>query len=186
MLRLLKYTVLFAFLHACNTNDTHLSITISQTKLENGVLFYNDQPFIGLLQSFYPDKALKSEIQYSKGKKHGYEKHWYRDGSKSEERFYNEGMKSGVHKSWWPKGNLKFEYHFNTTGAYHGSVKEWYKNGQIFKAFNYNQGKEVGKQRLWKINGNIRANYEVINGERFGLIGLKKCYTVTEDSNTIK
>ena len=47
-------------------------------------------------------------------------------------------------------------------------------------SFNYINGKEAGKQLLLKSNGNIKANYEVVNGERFGLIGLKKCYTVTK------
>jgi antitoxin component YwqK of YwqJK toxin-antitoxin module len=52
--------------------------------------------------------------------------------------------------------------------------------------FNYKNGKETGSQRLWKPDGSIKANYEVVNGERFGLIGLKKCYTVTVDKNEIK
>ena len=34
---------------------------------------------------------------------------------------------------------------------------------------------------LWDLNGNIKANYEVINGERYGLIGLKKCFTVFDN-----
>ena len=42
-------------------------------------------------------------------------------------------------------------------------------------AFHYIDGKEVGSQKLWQEDGRIKANYEVKNGERFGLIGLKKC-----------
>ena len=50
--------------------------------------------------------------------------------------------------------------------------------------FNYVDGKEEGSQKMWQINGKIRANYHVKNGERFGLIGLKKCYTVnTKDED---
>ena len=45
-------------------------------------------------------------------------------------------------------------------------------------SFHYKNGKEVGSQRLWKADGSIKANYEVVGGERFGLIGLKKCYNM--------
>ena len=43
-----------------------------------------------------------------------------------------------------------------------------------FRDFNYINSKETGSQKLWYETGKIKANYEVINGERFGLIGLKK------------
>ena len=90
------------------------------------------------------------------------------------------------HLGWWEDGTPKFEYHFNTKGAYEGKRKEWYKNGQLVRDFNYVSGKEVGSQRMWAKNGKIRANYEVKNGERFGLIGLKKCYTVNANSNVLQ
>ena len=68
---------------------------------------------------------------------------------------------------------------------YHGNVKEWYSNGQLYRDFNFNNGKEVGSQKLWKLDGTIKANYEVVKGERFGLIGLKKCYQVSVGSDEI-
>ena len=34
---------------------------------------------------------------------------------------------------------------------------------------------------IWDLDGNIKANYEVINGERYGLIGLKKCFTISDN-----
>ena len=79
-----------------------------------------------------------------------------------------------------------FEYHFNKKGEFHGIVKEWYKSGQIFRDFNYFAGKELGRQRMWKYDGTIKANYEVVNRDRFGLIGLKKCYTVTVNKDEIE
>ena len=155
-------------------------------KLDNGVLLYNETPFEGQLVSYYEAEKLKSKIEYAGGKKHGYEKQWYDSGNKLIERFYKKGFKTGIHKSWWTDGKQKFEYHFNEKGEFHGVVKEWYKSGKIFRDFNYVDGKEVGSQRLWKFDGTIKANYEVVNGERFGLIGLKKCYTVTTNSYEIK
>ncbi|WP_303316032.1 hypothetical protein Q4Q34_13185 [Flavivirga abyssicola] len=161
-----------------NTNE-HL-------ELINGVMFFNEIPLTGNIMSYYENHKVKSDIQYDKGKKHGYEKHWYENGLKKIERRYFEGFKTALHKGWWPDGKLKFEYHFNKKGEYDGVIKEWYKTGQLFRDFKYMAGKEVGSQRLWKVNGTIKANYEVVNGERFGLIGLKKCYTVTANNNEIK
>ena len=155
-------------------------------KLDNGILFYKEVPFNGVLIEYYEAKKLKSKIDYVKGKKNGFEKQWSVNGNQLIERFYNEGFKTGVHKAWWEDGTQKFEYHFNEIGEFHGVVKEWYKNAQIFRDFNYVDGKEVGLQRMWKIDGTIKANYEVLQGERFGLIGLKKCYTVTVDEADFK
>ncbi|GAA3598339.1 hypothetical protein GCM10022396_14490 [Flavivirga amylovorans] len=160
--------------------------TNKDLELINGIVFFNKVPLIGNIVSHYEDHKVKSDIQYAQGKKHGYEKHWYEDGSKKIERYYFEGFKTALHKGWWEDGKLKFEYYFNKQGEYNGRVKEWYKTGQLFRDFNYLEGKEVGSQRLWKIDGTIKANYKVVHGERFGLIGLKKCYTVTTNSDEIK
>lgn len=148
-------------------------------KLVNGVLNYNDTPFSGALVSYFNETNLKSKIQYRNGRKDGFEKRWNNNDVLIEERFYIKGNKSGIHKGWWGYNNPKFEYVFNNRGMYNGNVKEWYENGQLYRSFNYEEGKEVGSQRLWKIDGTIKANYEVVNGERFGLIGLKKCFQVT-------
>lgn len=187
MLKHVKHIVLVVvMLCSCHSNNKVLIIEASQAKLINGVLFYKDMPYTGLVQTYFEGYVLKSDIQYEKGKKQGAENHWYKNGSKLIARFYLEGLKSGIHKSWWKNGYLKFVYHFNTNGEYQGSVKEWYKTGQIYKDFNYIKGKEVGRQRLWRLDGAIRANYDVVNGERFGLIGLKKCYTVTVGIDDVK
>ena len=98
--------------------------------------------------------------------------------SKDCKAHYEEGKKVGIHKSWFENGQQKFEYPYNQKGFYQGALKEWFPNGQLIREFNYVEGKESGTQKMWLENGNIRANYTVIDGERFGLIGLKKCYSV--------
>ncbi len=159
----------------------------SSLKLENGILLYNNSIFSGCIEGYYENsEKLKSKANYKLGKKHGLETFWYQNDSVATKRLYTNGLKTGTHKAWWPAGNSKFVYHFNEKGEYHGSIKEWYKTGQIFREFNYIHGKEVGSQRLWYQNKKIKANYEVVNGERFGLIGLKKCYTVTLNSDEVK
>lgn len=158
----------------------------SALKLDNGILYYHEDRFTGNLVSYYTHKGLKTDIEYKNGKKHGYEKQWDNNSNIIIERYYTNGKKVGLHKGWWNNGNIKFLYEFNAKGQYHGAVKEWYESGQMYRDFNYQEGQEVGRQRLWKADGRIKSNYDVVNGERFGLIGLKMCYQVTVDSDEIK
>jgi len=147
-------------------------------ELNNGVLYYSSTPFNGTLKSFNEVNQTKNTTNYVSGKKEGIERKLYLNDSLAELRFYKNGFKIGVHKGWRENGKQKFEYPYSNQGVYHGTIKEWYVNGQLVREFNYVHGKEDGSQKMWLSNGNIRANYTVVNGERFGLIGLKKCYSV--------
>ena len=154
-------------------------------EIDNGVLKYNSLVFSGIIISYHSNFTVKSRVKYLEGRKEGFEHYWFENGELAMERCYSNGIKTGVHRGWWVKGHLKFEYHFNDQGAYHGKVKEWYASDQLFREFNYHNGKEIGSQRLWKLNGDIKANYFVHNRDRFGLIGLKKCATVSENPQNL-
>ena len=65
-------------------------------------------------------------------------------------------------------------------------MEEWYRNGQKAKEFHFTNGKEEGSQKMWESNGKLRANFITKNGERYGLIGLKKCYSVDIHKETYK
>lgn len=168
-----------------SNDDLVIEDTNAELELVNGVLLFKDKPFDGLLEAHYDSGKVKSQINYSRGKKEGLETILHENDSIFSKRFYNKGLKTGIHKSWWENGHPKFVYHFNSQGEYNGNVKEWYASGILFRDFNYVNGKETGIQRLWYETGKIKANYEVINGERFGLIGLKKCYQVTVGSDEV-
>lgn len=153
--------------------------------INNGALYYKGVPYSGVYIVKFKNDSIKSKSQYFKGKKEGYANKWYADGEKYEQRYYSNGYKVGKHIGWWNSGIKKFVYHFNELGQYQGSLTEWYGNGQVFREFNYVNGRESGAQKAWKANGSIKANYEVVNGERFGLIGLKKCFTVKKGQDKV-
>ena len=138
---------------------------------------------IELLKVFYypttkmEQKNPKLDI---KGKKMERKKTGIKMGKLNDKTIQN-GIKVNVHKGWWENRNLKYRYIFDDKGRYNGKVEEWYVTGQKLREFNYTNGLENGKQKLWDLNGKIKANYEVINGERYGLIGLKNCFTVFEN-----
>jgi antitoxin component YwqK of YwqJK toxin-antitoxin module len=170
------------FFLSCHEKETEsvLELNIDNPKLKiiNGVVFYEKAPFLGIIKNFDEVNQTNNRAMYVDGKKDGVEEKRFLNEAIAEQRFYTDGLKSGIHKSWWKNGVLKFEYHFDNKGFYNGTVKDWYQNGQLVKEFNYVNGKEKGPQKMWLINGNIKANYTVVNGDRFGLIGLKKCFTV--------
>ena len=182
----------FVFILSClscinNTHDKQLTLQLDENfKLKNGVLLYKNHPFSGAVKAF--DSLVKATITspYLKGKKHGEEKKEYDNKQLAEVRFYTNGTKTDIHKGWWENGLQKFEYHFNSEGKYNGKVKEWYNNGQIFKEFHFNNGIEDGSQKMWQSDGKIRANFVTKKGERFGLIGLKKCYSVNIEDEVIQ
>ncbi len=183
----LHIILLCAFSVSCiDSKFTTLEVTHKNLILDNGILKYEGTPFDGRLVEFYRDSILKYEVFYKRGKKHGLERRIYENGALQSKRYYKLGFKTGQHKGWWEDSTLKFLYHFNDKGAFDGNVKEWYRTGLLFRDFNYVAGKEEGRQRLWKSDGAIKSNYEVVNGERYGLIGLKKCYAVTVNKDEVK
>ncbi|SNR16301.1 toxin-antitoxin system YwqK family antitoxin [Tenacibaculum jejuense] len=183
------FLVIFVVFLSCKKDEIKYQEEVFNTtdfKLVNGELFLKQNLYSGKLTKYDTLNRLKTISNYLRGKKEGQELKYLNDTLKIEERFYTKGKKSGIHNGWWPNGNKRFEYHFNTTGAYNGEVNEWYKNGQQMKAFHFVKGKEEGKQQLWRDDGRIRANFVTKNGDRFGLIGLKKCYTVNTVNESYK
>ena len=169
------------------TNEKQLILQYNNSfKIVNGVLLYKEKSFTGTVLSHDIINKTDNSVQYKNGKKHGIARKYYVNKQLAEERFYTKGNKAGVHKAWWNNGKPKFEYHFNSNGEYEGEVKEWYKNGQPLKIFHFKKGKEEGSQKMWQSDGKIRANFVTKKGERFGLIGLKKCYSVNTKNEVIQ
>lgn len=186
-----KYVfMIFVFIFSCTTKQEKSNFVLENTNkklnYKNGILYIEDELFSGKITSFDAVNQTKNSCEYLNGKKHGKELKYFLDDSLAEERFYTNGLKTGIHKAWWNNSQPKFVYYFDNQGRYNGSVKEWYANGQPFKNFNFVNGKENGSQKMWQSNGKLRANFVTKNGERFGLIGLKKCYTVNTTNENYK
>ena len=165
---------------SCQLSDSKLTVLADAplVSLSNGVTYYDGKVFTGELVFYARDSILMYSCFYEKGRKQGEEKKWYANGQLENLRFYTNGKKTGIHKGWWSSGLPKFLLMFNAKGAYHGLVQEWFEDGTVSKLFHYENGKEEGSQQMFKVNGAIRANYVVKHGERYGLIGLKKCEAI--------
>ena len=144
-------------------------------------LIYEGEPFSGYLVRYYANGQLMERTAYLNGLREGQALKFYPDGRLKEERWYRKNQKHGHHRGFWPDGKPQFDMFFEH-GLTEGELKEWYANGQLFMVFHYEQGKEKGSQKMWKEGGGIRANYVVKNGRRFGLIGLKNCKSVSDET----
>lgn len=177
MKRLISATLLGLLLIGCNKSKTAEINGSTNCDCPDSKLFSEQK-------QYYPDSSLKRVFYLCGDQLIGQELVYYPNGQLSTQRWYCFDVKVGLHLGYWESGLPKFKYEIDEFGRYHGEVKEWYASGQLYKHFNYSEGQEVGRQQMWKSDGRIKANYEIKNGEKFGLIGLKRCYTV--DSDTLK
>ena len=152
-----------------NSKDSFLQI-------HQDTVFFQDKKFSGTIFNLHPNGDTSMTAHYFNGLEQGDFKKWYPNKQLAESRSFQAGKKEGKHIGFWEDGKPKFEFYF-TKGEHDGMANEWYSNGQAYKAFHYTMGYENGSQKMWWENGVIRANYEVKQGRRYGLIGLKLCMT---------
>lgn len=182
------FAVIFLFIFSCSVqNDLNIVDWNEGENFEliNGVLHHKGGLFSGELNKFFPNKQLKIKSNYHLGKLDGVTRKWFQDGNLSEERQYSNGHKTNNHSGWWPDGANRFVYQFNDQGQYEGNILDWFENGLPYRNMNYVNGKEVGPQKIWNNAGKLMGNYSVVNGDRFGLLNFKNCYTVVNSKNQI-
>ncbi len=146
-----------------------------------GQLFYKNQPFTGIQFATFVSGDTAKIIAFDEGKEQGWSKIWHENGQLAEERYYEKGKKEGIHRAWWPDGKLRFEYHFKND-EHHGEQKDWFPDGKLAEVFHYVNGHEEGQQQMWFDDGSLKANYVVKDGRRFGLPGVKNCFSVVENN----
>lgn len=112
-------------------------------------------------------------------------KKFYPDNQLMEIREFRNDMKNGKQIAYWDNGNKRFEYTAKND-VNEGKLMEWDYNGKLFHLAHYKDGQEEGVQKLWYENGKIRANYIILKGRRFGLLGTKNCKNVSDSIFNIK
>ena len=177
------FLIVFFLVISCNNNNQTIPTTFSLKSAEN-VLIKNNMAFLG--EEKYSgfifemnDKDTISISGYLNGKLEGISKKWYTNNQLQETRYYSNGQKNGKQLSFWNNGNKRFEF-IAKKDAYDGALKEWSEDGKLFRLANYENGREKGVQKLWYPDGKIRANYVIVDGRRYGLLGTKNCVNVSD------
>lgn len=170
----LKFIFLTLLFYGCHSKVDRITINNEHLALSNNIVLYKQKPYSGILYSKI-DTVTTYRAAYVNGKKDGEEQKFFFNGKLSESKFYTQGKKTGTHRTWWNNNQLMSEYHFDYQGNYIGKQREWFSNGKLLKELNYTNGKETGNQKKWNFEGKLIANYEVIDGETFGLISSNTC-----------
>lgn len=145
----------------------------------NGLLSLDDAPFCGAVETTGAEGDLRARTSYRDGKLEGAHEVWCGSGGLREQRFYRAGRKHGTHRGWWEDGAARFVLGFQD-GMNDGEHRVWARNGQLVELRNFDRGQETGPQRSWTATGKALANYVVRDGRRYGLLGAKPCYTVSD------
>ena len=153
---------------------------------KNDTVLLNGGKYSGYLFELHTNNSDTLLIQsYVSGLQSGNDKKWFANKNISEDREYSSGKKNGKQIAFWDNGKKRFEFTANND-AYEGEMKEWNFEGKLIHLANYKNGQEEGTQRLWYDNGKIRANYVILNGKRYGLLGTKNCRNVSDSIFIIK
>lgn len=188
-MRFVKQLLVFLSFVACQQSteapeQNVPTFTIHADSLElrpnEGLVYYQNQPFSGTSITYYPSGTKASSIAYVKGKKHGKYRKWFEEGIKSFEANYVNAKRNGAAFTWWRNGNMRSSSNYKE-GVVHGIQEEWYVHGTKFKRLQLLDGKEEGLQQSWRENGKLYSNYEAKNGRIFGLKRAKLCYDLDNE-----
>ena len=148
--------------------------------IKNDTLFFKGLRFSGKMFDLYPSNDTSFTSFYINGLKHGLSKKWFENAELQEIRTYSNGRKQGHQISYWENGHKRFEFHAEND-MYQGELREWSAQGNLIHLAHFKDGQEEGVQQLFYDNGIIRANYVIIKGRRYGLLGTKNCKNVTNN-----
>jgi antitoxin component YwqK of YwqJK toxin-antitoxin module len=174
---------------SCNEkNSTQLFVSNNSIdiSINNDTIFYKNIKFNGVLFQLHSnnkDSAFSHEIK--NGLLNGVTKKWFANNQLMEYREYKMGKKDGKQIAYWDNGKKRFEFTAKND-AYEGEMKEWSINGNLFHLAHYVNGQEEGSQKMWYENGKIRANYVMLRGKRYGLLGTKNCKNVSDSIFDVK
>jgi antitoxin component YwqK of YwqJK toxin-antitoxin module len=182
-MKIFYYPFFFLLAFSCNSKkpkEIFVLKSANNITSVNDVIFLNHQKFNGCLLELHPNKIDTILIEhYINGLLNGTCKKWYFNKQLMESREYLLGRKNGKQIAYWENGNKRFEF-VAKNDAYEGELKEWSFDGKLIHEAHFVNGQEDGTQQMWYDNGKIRANYIIIKGRRYGLLGTKNCKNVSD------
>lgn len=173
-------------LSSCKTDSNHVVKTTEKLEIDKailelrpneGLMYYNNEPFTGFSVISYSNGLTAEKIEYLNGLRHGLYEKWFRDGTLSFQSRYENGLQHGKTISWWNNAHKRSQSNFEN-GVAQGAQFQWYTNGSIFKEIHLVDGREQGMQKSYRQNGKLYNNYEAKNGRIFGLKKATLCFSL--------
>lgn len=195
-MKALAISVLCFLAISCQKNKTfseaqyippiYTSKSSSNISYANDIVFLNGEKYNGFLYQLSPNGKDTLSIEgFKNGLLSGISKKWFANGQLMEERYFLNGKKNGQQTAYWQNGLKRFEF-IAKNDAYEGELKEWGNTGYLYHVGHYVNGQEEGAQKMWYENGKLRANYVILQGKRYGLLGTKNCKNVSDSIFVIR
>lgn len=93
----------------------------------------------GIVKTYFPNRAVKSELSYVNEILDGTAKYYHPNGSLKLEQNFSRGILNGWVKEYYANENLK-EVFFVRDGVLDGDKKLYAENGQLYELITYNNG----------------------------------------------
>jgi len=126
-------------------------------------LVASQEVFTGVLKTTYPNGALRAEIHFKEGKRHGPFKMVYPDGKLHVEQEWQDNRQEGQHREFYQNGKKKGEVKF-AGGMPEGEQKEWYESGQLKAVMQFKDGVPQGVRKEWDPKGEVEHHVMFENG----------------------
>jgi antitoxin component YwqK of YwqJK toxin-antitoxin module len=97
---------------------------------------------------YYPNGALKFEVNLKNGRPEGIGKAYYGNGKVFKEIYYKDGKREGIEKMYYESGKVWAERNYKNNKR-EGIEKTYYVNGQLFKERNYKNNKQEGIEKTY-------------------------------------
>lgn len=127
----------------------------------------------GIVKSYFPNRTVKSEVNYINDILDGTAKYFYENGNIKLEQNFSRGILNGWVKEYYSNGNPKVEF-FVKDGVLDGDKKLYAENGQLKELTTFNNGiaanKKVFETDLIKdeiLKDNLPEKHEVVKKDVF-------------------
>ena len=144
------YYFLSLILFGCFESELIVNNNDQLLQKDQGIIYYDNVPLSGIVNSQYPHNKTKSKQTYKSGKL------------------------DGAYIEWYPNGQIRYSKYFKD-GLQEGEHKEWHWDGTLARIMKFQAGKQQGEQIGWKENGDLRFKYTYVNGKRYGFMGSTLC-----------
>ncbi|MEE6206924.1 MAG: hypothetical protein VZR95_02600 [Alphaproteobacteria bacterium] len=128
---------------ACGESEQVLVYNENNTSVVNGVVYdMHEKPINGLYKIYYPNGAVRMEIESKNGLPNGVGKFYGEDGVLVNQTTFKDGITDGILYNYYPDGQVHNELVY-VNGVLHGAQKTYDENGELIVEITYENGKAV-------------------------------------------
>jgi antitoxin component YwqK of YwqJK toxin-antitoxin module len=104
----------------------------------DGVYYYDDEPFMGVSFSEYPNGGLCLEMEWRHGVLWGTYRRYAPNGQITEEGEYRAGFREGMWREWHPNGTLASETECEFSAVL--TRRRWDASGELVEDYQLHEG----------------------------------------------